>query len=1487
MQQDFTKGAINAPAANSNISFTPQAKFKQPKKVTAAGSTIYGYMEYTANSQASSLVGLNELGLDGSFSNIVPLSVGPSKVTFSSTMSYLRNGQFHVIGQEIYYSTYLIGTWHLIYDLDGNLVEKIALSDDADIFRYSVYSPKDDTIYGYITYEYESDDLYWATAPGSDPTNLKIVGQAQANHTQCLTYNQVTDQIVGVTSSATGALVVTCDKFTGNQTAIAAVDYYSHYRTAIAYSPIDGGYIYGVCRSPENGGSSIELLDPDTFEVLESTPYADVVEWNNFMCQDLKAVDNGAPAVSSLLNSDFKNGALSGTLTYALPSATQAGNPILGNIYYDLYIDGELYKHGTAAAGSQLDITVSNLTEGLHKFAFQTSLSGKTSRQTNDTIYVGLDTPARPASVTLSETQISWEPVTTGLHNGYVNPAEITYNVYLNDELILSGTKGTNCTPQLPSGQTMTFYSASVEAVYAGKTSPRTSSNDLRYGDPFSLPVSFEPTDSEIDLFTIVDANNDGTKITSYYATIGDEDLNTFVYSYDADNDADDWLFLPPVTFTNSADIYCFSMNAFRVDDYDEKYEIALCSQPNPGSRVKTIKEEALMTDNVEAATFTDCYDTAYFQVPRSGAYYIGIHVTSDCDEYNIFFRDFSVYKPDNMSVKSPGIPTDISCEAAEEGELSATVTFTLPTQTVSGSKYADGKALQAVVNAYGCEEVTVSGTSGQEVTATVPTKQGTNTIYVRAKDGNTLGVPATAQVYTGIDIPGRVTNLTWDATDDNQTITLAWDPPTTGQTGGYINQTGINYYLWDYDANQAIALGTDVYTASFTLPADKQALKLYGVKTENAAGMASYLNVAKEVLGTPFTMPLTSSYTAGTNITPVTNYASGTNIYVGDPGKTTYLKNFKTTDGSKALYTYSSRAITDGRFTLPKIATTNSTRATLSMNVYGGSCDSFSVYARATGEPETLLGTYSTDDNLEEGPDAQLDIELPAQFQNKGWVEFSIHFNTLSKYQGFILYSYKLFDNVDYDFAINAIEGASNAKIGEEAKYTAHIFNNGCKANPFQGGTWTLKDENDQILANVTVDPTESSIDAQDEITYNISFTPTADYPSKATLTYTLEDGDMNSNNDSLTKEIIIGKGDIPVITDLHAEDISYDQVTLGWTKPSGGSICESFEDEPTLVYDSESDTIAGFKRIDRDGSKVYGPYGSIYASLPFAYQPQSFVVWSTDEMEQTFGAASNYCSFTGDQFTIAFCPSKNSNGTYPNADDWLISPQIAPGSSFSFMLKPITYQYGSETIEILYSTTTDSPEAFTLLDTISTSGEAAATPVWEEYKFTTPNDAKYFAIHYVSKDIFGIMIDDITYTPDGSFASLSGYNIYRDGDLIESNTPCASDTYTDATISESTNYSYTVTPVLSDGTLGLDSNTLKIQTTTVGTLTSGAKAIYSNGHQIIVAGYEGSSIQIIAPDGKTIARSARAAARTAYTVVPGIYIIKAGNDTIKLTVN
>lgn len=1063
------------------------------------------------------------------------------------------------------------------------------------------------------------------------------------------------------------------------------------------------------------------------------------------------------------------------------------------------------------------------------------------------------------------------------------------YNVWLGDRQIATGISGTSCKADFPADAELQGFEALVQAECNGKVSEKASSNVLPFGQPFKVPVAFKPTDEQAPLFTILDANGDGKGLRFVYMDVDTEnyDIPTFEYSYSSENDADDWLFLPPVQLDDTTAVYNFDFNCFKVDSCSESFEVKLCTDTTPESAVKYLKGLTFLKNTrTDKAGWLKSYYPCNFNVPKAGKYYIGIHINSPKAGMKVYCRDFSVKKVDGMTTSGPKAPIINITQAGENGALEATTIFNMPTSNFLGQSYPADKQLRAVVCAEGCPEVEVTGNPGKAQTVKFTTKQGLNNVTVTCYDGNLKGLSATTTVFTGSEVPGLVSNLTITPDSTNMRATLKWNAPTAGADGGYLTPGGITYYLFLIDNNNEpqylSEVGVDKNEVSVELKENApQGYYRFGILTANAIGQCPQLKATGTVLGTPDKLPLQVNFSAGEMPSPLLNYTSGVTLKIGDPS--TQYGDYGTDDNLKALYSYTTTSSYKlARFSIPKFSTIGIKKPAIRLHLYALSTPLLEVMAQANGVPLTSIQSFDQNDSeFVDWAPKTVTVDLPEQFVEKGWVEINFRFKT-NRVEGIILYDYEIIDNVDKDLGVTALDAPAQAFIGQEARFVAHVKNFGNKGAIIPDYKWQITNAKGDVIASMTVPEAHHGLMPGEEAELPLAFTPDANQTGTFKVEFTLMGKDEKDSNNKAEDSFDVVKGTTPVVTDLHAGQITGEEVELLWTPISGaGQIVDSFEDLTPMVLDGESEMLGQFRRFDGDGKGVYGPQNDNYSKLPTAFKAQSYVVWSQEQMEQVLGKNSSFSAKSGDKFLIAFCPSDGSA-----ADDWLISPEIMGGSDVSFAIKPLTYQYGAETIELMYSTKTDSPSDFVALDTIKVGqgGTAGSAPTFEEITRTLPENARYFAIHYVSKDIFGIIVDDVAYAPVGTDVEVTGYNVYRDGVMIPNEVSGNAGSYSDKTVKSETNYTYRISPNLSNGDEGALSNTLDLRTTGIKSINAGSRAVYVLDGMLCIDGYEGEGLRVVAAGGLTVATAVPAAAHEAFRLPMGVYVVKAGADTFRI---
>ena len=161
------------------------------------------------------------------------------------------------------------------------------------------------------------------------------------------------------------------------------------------------------------------------------------------------------------------------------------------------------------------------------------------------------------------------------------------------------------------------------------------------------------------------------------------------------------------------------------------------------------------------------------------------------------------------------------------------------------------------------------------------------------------------------------------------------------------------------------------------------------------------------------------------------------------------------------------------------------------------------------------------------------------------------------------------------------------------------------------------------------------------------------------------------------------------------------------------------------------------------------------------------AWMVFKPAYLSKEIGEA--YAAHSGSQLLLSTCVADGD--PIPATDHWLISPELKGNEqNISFFIRVITDSYGDESFDVLYSTTDAEVSSFEVLDNLWLSATE-----WTECNYTLPEGTKYFAIRHSSTDIFGLLLDDITF--ERSAMAPVGYNIYVDGEKVGSATDTAFD--------------------------------------------------------------------------------------------------------------
>lgn len=1433
---------------------------------TITTTNIYGDKIYPSGTGGKGR-GLKKVRLDGTLYNIMTSDLR----VYYKCFGVKENMLYAFMWQKDDYGE-ICGAWFRslnLWTLDYTDEDMSDTFEDTFI-QSGVYVPEENAFYGF---GYQC----WLKFDVATMTTTKLASPAAGTFNPQMTYNTKLRKIVGITSNGE---LYSYSKEDGAETLLKATGVTSPYTAGICYDAMSNHYIW---NPNTDSRSELVAFNADTYEAFKICDVEDAAQISVMYCNEAKKKDPEAPRVPEFVSSSFRNGAYTGTIEFRLPTLRNNDTQIESAMDYKLFIDGIEYTSGTGNPGENAVLNIgedANLKDGVTGFNLVCMLGTHESLDNSVGVYVGNDIPLKPSNVKLTIDEITWDPVVAGEHDGYLDAGSVRYNVELNGKLIAEGISTTSCATGLAANAELASYTATVYATAKGHISEGGTSNDITFGQAFSEPAYFEPTKSQSKLFVIEDVNNDRSTWKFHEAT------SAFRYSFDWDNDGDDWLFLPPVNITETGYLHTFSMNAWAVDA--ETFEVYVGREPSSQAMTQLVIGES--------STPGDEVRTPYegmFNAEEPGLYYIGIHSITPADKLYLYVKDMKM-DVSPVSKNGPDAVQDVTATPGAEGALSATIAFKMPATTINNNP------LSGTVTAVISDEVdskTVSGAPGSTQSVVLKTVQGNNHFTIQTFQGETHGMIYEFDAYTGIDLPGAPENLRAVLNEDNVSGTLCWNVPSTGLNGNYIRPTGITYYLCQrsytpfgtYEWRIVEEIGTDVLEFKFTVDADtpQQSMSL-GVAAANEAGVGSMIAIADFTIGVPHELPAAESFKGanGPVYGPVFLSSKGeskVNWSIGDPAQ--QGEQYAVADGGAVVGTTATD--TYGCIALPKFSTLDMQEAGFMPTFYLGGCQNIKVTATASGVDETEI----LDMNNVFGMDysegyRRIVVKLPETFQNRGWVEIKVYPYFSPERSIFVMDGYRMKNLIHRDLSVNVAD-KTRGTVGEAMTFKATVSNIGISECIFSGGKFTLSDKKGNVIAEKAIE-SQMSIAADNSTEVCWDFVPASKDMGDCFIKFELNGSDMNASNDIDEVPCDIIKGKAVLIEDLAAK-FGTDEITLSWTEPEVRNGSESFEDY--LPFIQSGSRIGGFTHIYDENIDAYALQGTSDANktLKDVMYKTGFHVYNSDVMNELFGRGAVPYAADGEQLLIAFCPGTQADGNIPSADDWLISPLVKGGTTFSLSACPIINKYGMEQLEICYSTDdTLDPSGFQMLERVEIGNSDTDMPVeWQEVSVTLPEDAKRVALHYVSRDIFGICIDNVNYTPVAGNVSVTGYEVYRaEGSATEfsrlgESSECA---YSDKTASMNVAYRYYVLPLLSDGSHGAESNIAMVNPSGVDGI-DGSRFIAGGDNEIIVCGYEGFTADVCTVDGKVIAR-AKCSDVTRIGVVPGIYIVSINGNAAKVNV-
>lgn len=982
-------------------------------------------------------------------------------------------------------------------------------------------------------------------------------------------------------------------------------------------------------------------------------------------------------------------------------------------------------------------------------------------------------------------------------------------------------------------------------------------------GESVPLPFSMQPTEEEFSTLRVINANNDESTWT-YYAPFG-----AARYNFNLHNDADDWLILPAVNVENTSHLHHFSLNCrgMSTNKLAEYFEIWMGTTPDPASMQRIYASPAVLTEVFTPYGF-------YFSIPQTGATYFAVRAVSPKNSFHLFVRDF-VIEETHRSVMVPAEPENIETVAGETGALHADVTVTLPLMNAAAQPLDASTPITLRITS-AAAEVTTQALPGETKTLRVATLQGDNDIEVVCSNAAGLGLERHVSVYTGQDTPLPVDNIRVSVSADNRTMHVEWTPQTTGVRGGYVDPSLLTYELQHSTgvsySRVAQLDGTTSY--DYTIPASYPLEVHYmRVTASNVAGSADPGRGKGAVMGRPYEIPMNEEFEQG----EITHGP----IMIDKPNADYYRASWyfdnpalafdeSGNESGRAMVAFTEDYGPAGaRLVLPKVSTLSATGARVVLRVYNyPHFPTTSVYAETFGTEPVKVGEIAPSSTAGWH---EYTFALPESMLDKQWVDWIVDaaFAGTDDDEIFMLDKYGVSSLFASDVEMRRLSAPVLVHVDDTLQIEALLLNNGTRSVtlPTPELTLTMPDGTERHIQPLDCDQT-CTLAFGESKALSYSMPTIIDDMGMIPYSITAEFAeDQNPDDNVVTGGFEIRPDYEFTIFDLKA-DVADDEVTLTWSMPMLDEGYMNVEYLDAFDYGSK---LGLWTNVDRDNKPTLSFQTASYPGMGKAKGWQVFNY-------QLAYFPDIYCGHNqSDQCFMVTGPADGSR-----ADDWLISPKVKGGTDVKFYVRPLNYAYGPERIEVLASATPD-PADFVSVRKFSTiDGAQGEVPIWEEMSATLPADAKYFAIRYYSQDIFGLLLDDITYTPALEADDPMYYNIYRDDTKIAPLQPGY--TYVDTPATGT--YAYTI--ALEAEGEEFHRSVTAYATVKKNSITdlSSAMAVRCDGHMVEISGAEDMTCIICDASGEVVFTKTLTAPIERIKLIPGVYVLKVGIHTQKLII-
>lgn len=1224
---------------------------------------------------------------------------------------------------------------------------------------------------------------------------------------------------------------------------------------------------------------------------------------------------DGAPGLVSDLSTSFVDGALSGTVSFTMPTTLLDGTAATGNATWTVYTGKEVLATGQAAYGAEVTANVTVAATGKYTFAVAATNDAGEGKKERITTWVGPDSPKAPENIKVDMDEdngrytISWNAVTEGANGGYVDPAAVTYTVVRMPSDVVVAEKVSETTVvdnYTPTGIESVYYAITA---YQGDAASATANSDAMVSG--SMPLPYDKANysdaSVLDGWTILDLNGDGNTWSYYYGDVR--------YKYDSKNTADDWLITPPMKAIEGNKYFVHIGFKPYGSRYPEKVEI----KAGYGASADAMTIECLeptVIDQEGGQTFD------FVITPdRNGKFFMGIHALSDPDQYYLYLTELTISAPVNEA--SPAAPVITSVTADRSGALSATGTVLVPNTAENGTAlYAISKV---EVRRNGIVVDTIDNPapgSTVEFTDDIVAEDGVCGYVAYAYNGDFVSQASEeCKTFVGVNRAAEIENivLTRDATDPAKLV-ATWNVPEF-DVNGYPLNGSLTYSVEVYPDNAYyhgnktytdIPENTFVFEPTFETGLD-HGFAFIKVQAVNRAGSSWAKKSNNMYAGKPIAAPFKESFPNYTLEHPWGDGESnGPQIAsISDDERAMSWSQYNGWNRLMDASFQSASGSQDGDNGFAGMFGWSYVNDEFG-NMHNEYTELLSPYIDlSTIEKPTLtFYTYNWFKNGFSDPN-QLDVYavtadgachevLHLVIGELGSVEDWMYVTAdLSQYAGQTIglifkgticavgdkgYNWVLIDNIrierlpGVDLAVSDIVAPVQAVPNEEFTVEARVTNLGTA--DAASHTAILSHNGVEIAKQ---DLAELGASKFEVVEFKHALSVQDPIGNVFTISVVADNDEVAENNTSA--EVTVARN-LQLLPEPAAVYINPEADRLEWLEPDydyavPAAVLDDFESYPCYEADSFLTEAGNWIFIDLDGLPIGGMInGATYEMLEFPgipnYSKQSWWVQSRlfNDFNDTYYGYDYSLQYLANMYVV-----NESHTAGELQDDWAISPELC-GREQLVTLWARSYNWNTlETVEFLYSEGSTDPSAFKLIRRIE-----ELPGDWTQYALVVPEGGRRFAIRGCSYAPLGTaqtFIDNVSFYPfegEAQDLELTGYNVYCDNVLLNS-APVSDLEFVELPAGE---HNYAVSAVY---TTGESRAVAAVEGSGIGLNDAGKLRVAAKDGKIVITGLDGAAYTVASVVGVVYGNGA--GSDSAEVAVPaGIYVVKVANRTVKLVV-